>query len=154
MAQQRENLVTLFVAAVAILVIIGGYASFSGLASYESPLKIELSKESYSQSDVFDANVLLTPVTLFSDETIMIYIDGRAIGVIAIKKYLDDNRIEYGTETKDAGKTTVEIINMKSRLKVNLADYVTLDSLGLEEHTVRVEFSKGEAFSEKSFRIE
>ena len=42
MRTAREQYVTLIVAAIAVLVIIGGFASFTGLSAYDEPLRIEI----------------------------------------------------------------------------------------------------------------
>jgi hypothetical protein len=152
---EREYVATFIVAVVALLVIVGGYASFSGLAVYDEPIKIELAKTTFSQGDVFDADVVVNPVTFLADESIMVYIDNKVLGAIAIKKYLDDNGIEYGTEIKSLGQETTEIINLKDPLTVNLADFVSLEYMQPgTAHVLRVEFSRGDALAEALFRIE
>jgi hypothetical protein len=154
MRTEREYVVTFIVATIAILIIVGGYASFSGLASYDAPLRIEMAKKTFSRGDVFDTTVVLNPVTFMADETLMVYVDGQAVGVVAIKKYLDDNRIDYGRDIKSLGRNSAEILNLKDPLKVNLADYVTLEYLGTGGHSLRVEFSRGDAMAEEVFGIE
>jgi hypothetical protein len=153
MRTEREYAVTFIIATIAALVIIGGYASFSGLASYSEPLSIEMAEKTFARGDVFDVNVVLSPVTFMADESIVVYIDGQAVGVVAIKKYLDDNRIDYGRELKSLGQNNAEIINLKAPLKVNLADYVLLEYLGTGGHSLRVEFSRGDAAAQEVFGI-
>ena len=155
MRVEREHFVTVIIAAIAILVVVGGYASFSGLVAYEAPLNIEMNKKTFKQSDVFDVNVLVTPVTLLADDSIMVSVDNKAIGVIAIKKYLDDNNADYGKEIKNMGQNNLEIINLKNPLTVNLADFVSLDYLGPDTmHVLKVEFSNGEGGIEEVFGVE
>ena len=155
MRTQRENIVTLIVASIAILVIVGGYASFTGLAAYDAPIRLEMEKSSFSQGDVFDANVVLNPVTFMADESLILYIDKKAVGVIALKQYLDDNSISYGVDVKNLGQNNAEIVNLKDPLSINLADYVSLEYMHPGTmHTVRVEFSRGDAAAEGVFGIE
>ncbi|MBW2971499.1 hypothetical protein KY359_00545 [Candidatus Woesearchaeota archaeon] len=152
---QREYYVTFIVAAIAIAVIVGGFASFTGLSVQADPLSIEMAKTAFRQSDVFDADVLLSPVTFMADESLMIYIDGKAVGVVALKRHLDQNSIEYGTEIKDLGQDNVQIINLREHLRVNLAEYVSLEYLQPGTvHLLRVEFSRGDALAEAVFSME
>ncbi len=153
MLVEREHIVTIIVAVIALLAIVGGYASFSGLSVYEQPVQLELTKSSFAQSDIFDANILLNPVTFLHDESIMIYFDNEPIGVVAIKKYLDDNRIEYGTEYQNLGTNNIQIMNLEHQLKISLADYITLESVQTGSHTVRVELSKGDASADAIFSV-
>jgi len=151
---EREQIVTLLVALTAIIVILGGYASFSGLAAYDSPVSIEMQKSTFKQSDVFDVNVVLNPVTFMSDESIMIYIDNEAVGAVAIKKYLDENMIEYGTETKSVGANSIEIMNLKYPIKINLADHISPEYLHPGTvHMITIEFSRGDSSAEGTFNI-
>jgi hypothetical protein len=155
MRVEREYAATFIVAIIALLVIVGGYASFSGLAVYDEPLKIEIADNSFKQSDVFDVNVVVNPVTFMSDESIMVYVDNNAVGAIAIKQYLDDNGIEYGTEVKNLGQNNIEIMTLKDPLLVNLADHVSLEYLHPGTiHIIKVEFSRGDAVAENVFSIE
>ena len=70
MRTQREHIVSLIVAVIAILVIVGGYAAFTGLSVYEEPLMILMAENSFRQSDVFDVSVVVNPVTFMADESI------------------------------------------------------------------------------------
>jgi hypothetical protein len=151
----RELIVPIVVTLIAVLVIVGGYASFSGLATYSTPLSIEMAKKAFKRGDVFDANILVNPVTLLADESIMIYVDNNAVGAVAIKRYLDDNRIEYGTEFQNLGQNSAEVMNLKNPLQVNLADFITLEgTLPGTTHVLKVEFSRGDASAEEVFSIE
>ncbi len=152
---EREHYVTVIVAVAAILMIVGGYASFTGLATQSEPLALSVEKDAFRQGDVFDVNVNVGPVTFMSDESIIIYVDDTAVGVIAVKKYLDSNSIEYGTEVKNLGRNNVEIINLKEPLTINLADYVSLEYLRPgTTHILKAEFSRGDASAEEIFRME
>ncbi|MFC1741583.1 hypothetical protein ACFL3V_03540 [Nanoarchaeota archaeon] len=154
MLVEREHVVTVFMAVIVMLIILGGYASFSGLSVYQETLVIEMAKDSFSQGDVFDVTVVLNPVTLMSDDSLMIYVDGNAIGVVAIKKYLDENGIAYGSEFKNSGQNNIEIITMRDRLLVNLADHVSLEHMSPgSAHALMVELSKGEASAEGIFSV-
>ncbi|MBU2561533.1 MAG: hypothetical protein KKD17_04490 [Nanoarchaeota archaeon] len=151
---EREYYVTFIVATIAVLVIVGGFASFTGLSVQDDAISIEMSKESFRPSDVFDVTITLSPVTFMADESIMIYIDGSAVGAVAIKKYLDSNGIDYGREVKDPGQNNIQVINLKDRLRVNLADYVQLEYMRPgTKHILRVEFSRGDAAAEEVFNI-
>ncbi|MBW2966895.1 hypothetical protein KY362_00255 [Candidatus Woesearchaeota archaeon] len=155
MAIEREHLIALFLCAVAILVIVGGYASFSGLATAAQPLQIEMVQKTFSKSDVFDVNVIVNPVTLLADESLMIYLDNEAVGVIALKQYLDTNGIEYGTEIKNLGQNSAEIINLKSSTRISLADHISTEFMYPgTTHILRVELSQGEAVAEDAFGVE
>jgi hypothetical protein len=154
MRTEREYVVTFIITTIAILIIVGGYASFSGLAAYDAPLRIENAKGTFARGDVFDVNIVLNPVTFMADESIVIYIDGQAVGVVAIKKYLDDNGIEYGRELKDIGQSNTEVLNLMDPLAVNLADYVPLEYVQQGTHTIRAEFSRGDAMAETVFAVE
>ena len=150
----KEQIASLVVAIIAVLVIVGGYASFSGLASYDPPLKLEMAKKSFLAGDVFDANLVVSPVTLMSDESIIIYLDNIAVGAIAVKRYLNDNGIDFGTQNENAGRNNIDIINLKHKLSINLADYVNLDSvLPGGTHKIRAEFSRGNAVAEEVFFV-
>jgi hypothetical protein len=154
MRTEKEYLVTFIVTLVAVLVIVGGYASFSGLATYDAPISIGLAKDSFRQSDVFDADIVLRPVTFMADESLMVYVDNSAVGVVAIKKYLDDNKIEYGTEYQNAGQNNIEVLNLRDPLRVNLADFIKLEAMVPgTTHILRVEFSRGDAVAEEVFKI-
>ncbi|MFH1064643.1 MAG: hypothetical protein V1729_06175 [Candidatus Woesearchaeota archaeon] len=154
MEVEREHIATFVVATIAVLVIVGGFASFSGLSVYDQPLKLELQKTEFMQGDVFDANVVVNPVTFMADETIMVYIDGNAVAAIALKRYLDDNDIDYGSEVKNLGQNNVEIINLQGPLTVNLADYVSMEPMYPGTvHILSVEFSQGDAAAQESFRV-
>jgi len=72
MLAQRETMVSLFIAAVAILVVIGGFASFSGLAAYSGTLSLDFSKSSFSGTDAFDVDLIIEPVTLMADESAVV----------------------------------------------------------------------------------
>lgn len=155
MGAEREYAVAVFVGIIAILIIVGGYASFSGLAVRADPLSIELSKGTFKQSDVFDANIVVSPATFLADETLVIYMNDKASGVVALKKYLDENDYDYGTEVKNAGSNNVEIITMLSPFRVSLADYISLDQAQSgSTHRVRVEFSRGEVSADVAFAVE
>ena len=154
MRTAREQYVTLIVAAIAVLVIIGGFASFTGLSAYDEPLRIEMEGDSFSQGDVFDADVVVNPVTFMADESLMIYVDGNAVGVVALKKYLDDNALDYGTEVKNLGQNNAEIITLSRPLSVSLADYISVAQMHPgTTHILRVEFSRGDAAAEEVFKI-
>ena len=154
MRLEKEFLVPFVIALIAILIIAGGYASFSGLATYEQPISIEMNKAAFLQSNVFDVNVVVSPMTFLADESIMAYVDGNLAGVVALKKYLDENMIDYGLEYKNLGQNNVQIMNLQSSLKINLADLVSLESLSAGTHTVSVEFSRGDAKAESSFNVQ
>jgi hypothetical protein len=155
MRVEREHVATAVIAVIAVLVIVGGFASFSGLSVHEETLKIEMAKAVFRQSDVFDANVVVSPVTFMADESMMVYVDGRAVGVVALKQYLDDNGIDYGSEYKNLGQNNVEIVTLKNLLTIHLAEHVNLEHLrpGMT-HSLRVEFSKGDAYADGSFVME
>ncbi len=151
---EREHYVTVIVAVIALLVIFGGYASFSGLSVHEDPLVISMSSETFAQGDVFDVNVVVSPVQFLADESIMVYVDGNPVGVIVLKKYLDSNDIEYGSDVKNLGQNNAEIITLKNRVAVNLADYVSLENVPSgTAHTLLVEFSRGDATAQKGFWV-
>lgn len=155
MRVEREYIATFIVAMVAILVIVGGYASFSGLAVQDDPLSIEMEKSTFKQSDVFDVDIVVNPVTFMSDETIMVYVDNEVIGAIAIKKYLDQTGQDYGTEIKNLGMNNEEIITLRDPLTVSLADLLSLEGLHPgTTHLLRVEFSRGDAVAEDVFKVE
>ena len=155
MRTQREHAVTLIIAAIAIIVIVGGYASFTGLAAYDAPLRLEMVKSSFNQGDVFDVNVIVNPVTFMSDESILLYIDNQAVGVVALRQYLDDNSISYGVDVKNLGQNNVEVINLKNPLSINLADHVSLEYMHPgTTHIMKVEFSRGDAVAEEVFGVE
>lgn len=155
MRTEREHYVTMVVAVIALLVIFGGFASFTGLSVQEDSLMIEIAKSSFRNSDVFDAAILLSPVTFMADDSVMVYVDSEAIGVIALKKYLDDNELEYGTEVKNLGQNNMEIMTLKYPVKISLADFLDLEYMRSgTTHILRVEFSKGDAFAEEVFRVE
>lgn len=155
MRTEREHYVTIIVTVIAMVVIVGGFASFSGLSVYEDPIRIELEKSVFKNGDVFDTSVVLNPVTFMADDSLMVYIDGKALGVVALKKYLDDNSIEYGSEIKNLGQNNAEILTLKNPLSINLADYVSLEFLHPgTTHVIKVEFSKGDAVAEEVFRVE
>ncbi len=154
MRVEREHIATAVVATIAVLVIVGGFASFSGLSVYHQPLTLELHKTEFRQGDVFDVNVVVNPVTFLADETIMVYLDGNAVAAIALKRYLDDNGIDYGSEVKNLGQNNAEIINLQAPLTVNLADYVSMEPMYPGTvHLLTVEFSRGDASAEEAFRI-
>ncbi len=155
MRTEREHYVTIVVAVIAVLVIVGGFASFTGLSVQEEPIRISMEKSSFRQGEVFDVNVLLSPVTFFADESIVIYLDNKAVGAIALRKYLDDNGLEYGTEVKNVGQNNIEIITLMQPVSVSLADFIPLDYMHPgTTHLLRVEFSRGDAAAEEAFRIE
>jgi hypothetical protein len=154
MRAEKEFIVPFIVTVIAILVIVGGYASFSGLATYDTPISVEMGKAAFQQGEVFDVNAIVSPMTLLADETLMVYVDGNLAGVVALKKYLDDNRIDYGLEYKNLGQNNVQIMNMQSSLRINLADLVSLESLARGEHILSVELSRGDARAEATFNIE
>lgn len=155
MRTEREHYVTIVVAIIAIVVIVGGFASFTGLSVQEEPIRISMEKNLFRQGEIFDVNVLLSPVTFFADESIVIYIDNKAVGAIALRKYLDDNGLEYGTEVKNLGQNNIEIITLMQPVSVSLADFITLDYMHPgTTHLLRVEFSRGDAVAEDVFRIE
>lgn len=155
MRAEREHYVTILVAVIAIVVIVGGFASFTGLSVQEEPIQIMMEKNTFKRGDVFDARVVLSPVTFLADESIMIYIDNKAVGAIALKKYLDDNNLEYGTEVKNLGQNNAEIITLMQPVTVSLADHMTLDRMHPgTTHILRVEFSRGDAVAEEVFGIE
>ena len=150
----REQVVTLTIAAIAIIFIVGGFASMSGLSVYEEPLQIEMYATSFEKGDVFDVNIRVGTMTVLSDETMMIYIDGNPGGAVALKKYFDENRIEYGTEYKQLGTNSVEIMSTVQPIVINLADYIQLEMMSEGSHSLRVEFSRGDAVAEVLFEVE
>lgn len=155
MRAHREHFVTLIVAAIAVLVIVGGYASFTGLAAYDAPVRLDMVKRSFGQGDVFDVNVIVSPMTFMSDESILLYIDNKAVGVVALKQYLDDSGISYGVDVKNLGQNNVEIVNLKDPLSINLADYVSLEYMHPgTTHILKAEFSRGDALAEEVFGVE
>jgi len=151
---EREHIVTLIVAAIAMLVIFGGFASFSGLAVHNDPLVIVKAKGTFARGDVFDVAVQLAPVTFMADESIVLYLDDNVVGVIALKKYLDDNGVDYGTEIKNLGQNNQEILTLMNPVSINLADYVSLEMMAAGTHTLRAEFSLGDAYAEDVFGVE
>lgn len=152
---EREYYVTFIVATIAVLFIVGGFASFTGLSVQDEAISIAMAKESFRPSDVFDVTLILNPVTFMADESIIIYIDSNAVGAVAIKKYLDDNGIEYGREVKDAGQNSIQVINLRDRLMINLADHVQLEYMRPgTKHILRAEFSRGDAAADAVFNVE
>ena len=145
----REHVVTITIAVIAVLFIIGGYASMSGLSTYEAPLRIEMTRATYSQGDVFDANVNVGAVTMMSDESVMVYVDGVLSGAIVLKQYFDDNRVDYGTDYR----SNIEIMSTLDPIMINLADHVSLETLKPGPHIVRVEFSRSDAVAESEFKV-
>lgn len=151
---ERENYVTVIVSVIAILVIVGGYASFTGMAVEQDPLVIVMLDDEFRQSDVFDVDVVLNPVQFLADETVVVYLNNNPVGVIALKKYLDDNDIDYGTSVKNVGQNNVEVITLRNPLMINLADYVSLENFPADSsHVLRVEFSRGDAGAEEIFIV-
>jgi hypothetical protein len=146
----RETYVTLTVCAIAILFILGGYASLTGLATYDSPVDIALAKAKFSKGDVFDATVTISLITLFSDETIMIYLDGTPAGAVMLRQYMDMNLFKYTAENREGG----EVLNMAHEVFLNLADYVSLESLAPGKHTVQVALSKAQVGATEEFVVE
>ena len=125
----------------------------SGLSTYEDPLKIEMPGTSFSQGDIFDVNVDVGAMTVMADETIVIYVDARPSGAVLLKQYFDENRVDYGTEYKNLGQNSVEVISTVQPISINLADYVSLDSIAPGSHTLRIEFSRGDAWAEEGFVV-
>jgi len=154
METKGEFVVTVLISIIALLVIVGGFASFSGLATYAPPITIETAKQQFRQGDVFDVTTTINPTTLLADESMTVYVDGNLAGVVAIKKYLDDNKIDYGSEIKNLGENNIKVINMQNKLTINLADLVSPESISIGEHILRVELSGGDASAETAFKIE
>lgn len=154
MALAREHFVTLTVAAVAALFIMGGFASLSGLSTYEEALQITLPETTFSKSSVFDVTVRVAPTQIISDETLMIYIDGAPAGVVVLKQYFDENRVDYTSEERIIGSNTLEVLSTRSEVLINLADYVDLDTSSVGNHVLKVEFSRENVGSEVVFSVE
>jgi len=154
METKGEFVVTVLIAIIALLVIVGGFASFSGLATYAPPITVEMAKQQFRQGDVFDVTTTVNPTTLLAEESMTIYVDGNLAGVVAIKKYLNDNKIDYGSEFKNVGANNIEVITLQNRLIINLADLVSPESLSVGDHILRVELSGGDASAETAFKIE
>lgn len=155
MGPEKEYVVTIFISIIAILIITGGYASFSGLAVREDTLEVEMHKTVFKRSDVFDVTVKIKPVMFMAEESIMVYLDDKAIAVIALKKYLDDNGLDYGVDVKNLGENNQEIITLREPLLVNLAEYVSVEYMQPGTmHRVTVELSVGEARAEGLFSVE
>jgi hypothetical protein len=155
MGPEKEYVVTIFIAIIAVLIITGGYASFSGLAVREDTLTVEMHKTMFKKSDVFDVTVKIKPVMFLAEESLMIYLDDKAVAVVALKKYLDDAGLDYGVDVKNLGENNQEIITLKDPVLVNLADHVSLEYMQPGTmHRVTVEFSMGDASAEGVFSVE
>ncbi len=150
---EREAIVSLFIALVAVIVIIGGFASFTGLAVHSEDLKIDFSRTDFESGAVFDAVLTIAPVTMLAEESVVIYVDESFGSVIAIKKYLDDNSIPYGLEYQNAGSNNIQMITLESPLKIPLADFVSLQGLEPGTHSIKISLSEGDATVQKSFVI-
>lgn len=138
---EREKTVTLIVSAIALIAIFGGFASFSGLSVHNPDIEIN------------DAgNLLINPVTFLAEESIVVYVDDEAVGVIALKKYLDDHGLEYGSEVRNSGQNNIEIITLRESLVVDISDMIG----GLETGTyvLKAEFSLGDGVASGAFVVE
>ncbi len=154
MLVERETFVALFISLVAILVVVGGFASFTGLSVHEAPLVLNFHKASFSRGDVFDVSVDLSPATFLQDESLVIYVDEVPVSVVALQKYLDDNQIDYGLDFENAGKNNIKVMTLKNKLSVNLADFVSLDDLQPGSHSLKVSLSQGDASADGNFILE
>jgi hypothetical protein len=146
----REQFVTATIAIIAILCVIGGYSALSGLTTYSAPVIINMQKDTFLRSDVFDVTAKLNTVTLLSDETLMIYVDAQPAGAVVLKKYLDDNGYQYGTEKK----SDVDIISTLQQININLAEYIELSALAPGRHLLEVGLSQGKIATYKEFYVE
>lgn len=153
MRPQKEHIVTILLAIVAILVIIGGYASFSGLAVNTDPLMIDMSRDSFRQSDVFDVNIILNPITFISEETVVIYLDNSVIAALPLRQYVEDNSLSYTIETRELGSGSVTLLALNEPAIISLADVISLESLQKKSHLLRVEFSVGDVSAAKTFGV-
>ncbi|NQU79439.1 hypothetical protein HQ545_06755 [Candidatus Woesearchaeota archaeon] len=149
MKVEREHIATVIIATAAVLIIVGGFASFSGLAVHAEPLTIEMYKTEFRQGEPLQAVLIISPVTFLSDESIVLYIDNNPVGAIPLKKYIDDKEIEYGLEIKNAGNNNIELINLKNPLSIQLDEFIPSPMAG--NHIIRAEFSRGDALAEKGF---
>ena len=150
----REHMVTVTIAVIAILFVVGGFASMSGLSTYDELISIDVVKDSFSRGDVFDVSVGIGLMTVMADETLMIYIDDAPAGAVILKKYFDENRVRYGVDVRTVGTNSIEVISTLEPMRVNLADYVLLDSMASGSHLLKVEFSRGDAGAEAVFVVE
>ena len=154
MLVERETIVSLFIAAVAILAIISGFSAFTGLAVHSDALTLDLHKTSYHADDIFDADAILRPATFLKEESLVIYLDGDVFSVVSLQKYLDDNGLEYGLEYQNAGSNNIQVINLMEKLSLDLSSFVLLDKLTPGIHTMTISLSEGDASVSDSFSLE
>lgn len=150
MLVEREAFVSLFIAAVAILTVVVGFAAFSGLSVYNEVMSLDFEKASFDQGDVFDVYVDLIPSSYLYDESLVVYVDDNLVSVISLKKFFDDNKITYGEDMKN----NVHIISIGSKARINLADFVPLDSLTSGHHNLKVYLSQAEMSQTAAFSLD
>jgi hypothetical protein len=153
MMPQREYFVTILLAVVAVLVIVGGYASFNGLAVNTDPLLIDMPRDSFRQSDIFDVNIILNPITFISEETVVIYLDNSVIAAIPLRQYVEDNSLSYTVETRELGGSSVTLLTLNEPAIISLSEVVSLESLQKKSHLIRVEFSVGDVTAAETFEV-
>ena len=129
----NEKTAVLVICSVLALAIITGFVSFTGMAVYNIPLAFDMEK-SYSNSDVFDADLIINAKEVSDTETMVVYLDNNPVGIIPLKNYLDANSINYKEEE--------HILILKEKFNINLANHIDLNNLKTGNHLIRARFSE------------
>jgi hypothetical protein len=150
MAVEREHVVALVISFVAILFIVGGFASFSGLATYSNTaLKIDVEKDGFKHSDVLDASVIISLDTVLYDETLTLSMDGSVVKSVSLFDYISANGLLFSVEEKEG----VKVLRLGEPVRVHLSEFINLESVASGKHSLDAGLGKGDVKASAYFRV-
>ncbi|MBI4738562.1 hypothetical protein HY772_03220 [Candidatus Woesearchaeota archaeon] len=146
----RENVVAVVISLIAILFIVGGFASFSGLATYShNALVLTTEKGTFSPSDVFDAEVVVNLDAVLADETLTLALDGSTFKVINLKEYAVLNNLRSSVEERNGAS----VVHLDELVRVHLAQYVDLSQLSSGKHSLVARLDRSGVEVQETFKI-
>lgn len=145
---ERENVVAVVISVIAVLFIVGGFASFSGLSTY-SGLSLNLERATFARGDIFGAEVVVALDSVLSDETLILKLDGIPFKTIDFQDYVTASGLRHSLEEKGG----LSVLRLGEPVKIHLSDFVTVDSLANGGHQIDASLSKGELTARGKFSV-
>ncbi|MBI5398882.1 hypothetical protein HZB03_05450 [Candidatus Woesearchaeota archaeon] len=149
MSMYRENVVAVVISLIAILFVIGGFASFSGLAAYNNVLMLASEKDVFAPSDVLGVEVVVNLDTVLADETLTLALDGSVFDVVNLKDYAASNNLRYSV----AERNGVSVVYLGEPVRVHLAQYVDLSQVSPGKHSLAARLDRSNVEVQETFRI-
>lgn len=151
MVFEREHVVAIVISIIAVLFVVGGFASFSGLATYSNTaLTIHIEKERFASSDIFDAEIFVNSNTVLDDETVRLQLDGVSFQTINLLEYVSVRNLRHRVEERNG----ITFLQLDEPVRIHLADYVNLDAVARRKHTIGAKLGKAGTEVQARFTID